>query len=238
MAEQAPGEEALDRSLGAGRGEMAGIREQEGVAPGVGAGGLAAQERQRVDEGRQSGDGRPEAVVQARIDGRMPEAGGLGRVVALQRIRQNLAAEKLTHAGTEAARRLLDGRMTERATLPGLYGSWSESIESVNSLVDDLVRPTTEVGRVIAAVAQGDLSQSVKVEGKDEVAQLIRALGHMVQRLRSVVGEVRTGVESVRTQVAAKLRSMGYPEKGSLQGFDAGVANAKSFVSCAIGRMS
>jgi copper chaperone len=47
-----------------------------------------------------------------------------------------------------------------------------------------------------------------------------------------------TGVESVRSQVAAKLRSMGYPEKGSLQGFDAGVANAKSFVSCAIGRIA
>ena len=47
-----------------------------------------------------------------------------------------------------------------------------------------------------------------------------------------------TGAESVRSQVAAKLRSMGYPEKGSLQGFDAGVANAKSFVSCAMGRMS
>ena len=47
-----------------------------------------------------------------------------------------------------------------------------------------------------------------------------------------------TGVESVRAQVADKLRSMGYPEKGSLQGFEAGMANAKSFVSCAIGRLS
>jgi copper chaperone len=47
-----------------------------------------------------------------------------------------------------------------------------------------------------------------------------------------------TGEASVRTLVTDKLRSMGYPEKGSLQGLDAGVANAKSFVSCAIGRMS
>ena len=47
-----------------------------------------------------------------------------------------------------------------------------------------------------------------------------------------------TGAESVRSQVAAKLRSMGYPEKGSMQGFDAKVANAKSFVSCAIGRIA
>ncbi|MEO6497121.1 MAG: hypothetical protein ABIO51_06520, partial [Solirubrobacteraceae bacterium] len=61
-----------------------------------------------------------------------------------------------------------EGRMTERATLPGLYGGWADSVEAVNSLVDDLVRPTTEVGRVIAAVAQGDLSQkmALTIEGQ------------------------------------------------------------------------
>jgi hypothetical protein len=35
-----------------------------------------------------------------------------------------------------------------------------------------------------------------------------------------------------------KLRSMGYPEKDSLSGIDAGLATAKSLVSCAIGRVS
>ncbi len=46
------------------------------------------------------------------------------------------------------------------------------------------------------------------------------------------------GDEASRAQVADKLRSMGYPEKGSLEGLSAGVATAKSFVSCAIGRKS
>jgi copper chaperone len=46
------------------------------------------------------------------------------------------------------------------------------------------------------------------------------------------------GAASDRDAVVQKLRSMGYPEKGSLGGFDAGLANAKSFVSCAVGRMS
>ena len=46
------------------------------------------------------------------------------------------------------------------------------------------------------------------------------------------------GVEATRGQVAEKLRSMGYPEKGTLEGLSAGVANAKSFVSCAMGRVS
>ena len=47
-----------------------------------------------------------------------------------------------------------------------------------------------------------------------------------------------TGLASDRDAVVQKLRSMGYPEKGSLAGVKAGLANAKSFVSCAVGRMS
>ncbi len=35
-----------------------------------------------------------------------------------------------------------------------------------------------------------------------------------------------------------KLSSMGYPEKGTLEGFDKFAANAKSYVSCAIGKIS
>lgn len=46
-----------------------------------------------------------------------------------------------------------------------------------------------------------------------------------------------TGEESLRQIVADKLRTMGYPEKDTLHGIQAGIANAKSFVSCAIGRI-
>jgi len=46
------------------------------------------------------------------------------------------------------------------------------------------------------------------------------------------------GEPTIREAVAIKLKSMGYPEKGSLKGLDAGLANAKSYVSCAIGRMT
>lgn len=44
--------------------------------------------------------------------------------------------------------------------------------------------------------------------------------------------------DDMRAQVVAKLLSMGYPEKGTVEGISAGLANAKSFVSCAIGRFS
>jgi copper chaperone len=47
-----------------------------------------------------------------------------------------------------------------------------------------------------------------------------------------------TADESLREPLIAKLKSMGYPEHGSVAGLEAGFTNAKSFVSCAIGRMS
>ncbi len=49
------------------------------------------------------------------------------------------------------------------------------------------------------AVAQGDLSQSIPVQGKDEVAQLLKALSAMQDSLVKVVGEVRVASDSVAT---------------------------------------
>jgi copper chaperone len=43
---------------------------------------------------------------------------------------------------------------------------------------------------------------------------------------------------SLRSAVIEQLRQMGYPEKGTMSGIQAGLANAKSYVSCAIGRMA
>jgi copper chaperone len=63
-----------------------------------------------------------------------------------------------------------------------------------------------------------------------EISDLVVDREHQVVRF--------TGTISSRDAVAQKLRSMGYPEKGSLAGMEAGLANAKSFVSCAVGRLS
>ena len=43
---------------------------------------------------------------------------------------------------------------------------------------------------------------------------------------------------NLREVVVSKLKDMGYPEHGSVSGLDKGIATAKSFVSCAIGKMS
>src|SRR5436853_2547182 len=47
-----------------------------------------------------------------------------------------------------------EGKISERASLGNVSGSWAESIDSVNALVSDLVHPTRETARVIGAVAK------------------------------------------------------------------------------------
>ena len=60
------------------------------------------------------------------------------------------------------------GKLSQRVVLGGWAQSWSGSIESVNSLIDDLVRPTIEMQRVIGAVADGDLSKKVSADVRGE----------------------------------------------------------------------
>ena len=57
-----------------------------------------------------------------------------------------------------------EGRLKQRMSLPGAIGAWATKVDSLNTLLDDLVRPTTEVASTIGAVAKGDLGQSMELE--------------------------------------------------------------------------
>src|SRR4051794_28366507 len=96
-----------------------------------------------------------------------------------------------------------EGRMTERMNMSA-PGSWGTSRDSVNSLIDDLVRPTTEVARVIEAVAEGDLSQkmALKIEGQPVKGEFLRigtAVNAMVDQLSSFAAEVTRVAREVGT---------------------------------------
>src|ERR1700710_1219193 len=84
-------------------------------------------------------------------------ADAFNEVVSLQE-RQNLDVRRISRIVGR------DGRLTERLDAEGLAGGRADSVRSVNSLIDDLGRPTTEISRVIVAVAEGDLSQHMALE--------------------------------------------------------------------------
>ena len=62
-----------------------------------------------------------------------------------------------------------------------------------------ITRPIQRAAELAAHVAEGDLSSRIESEGADEIAQLLRALGHMNDKLAQVVGQVRQSSDSIAT---------------------------------------
>ncbi|MEV4654855.1 HAMP domain-containing protein, partial [Micromonospora sp. NPDC049301] len=98
-----------------------------------------------------------------------------------------------------------DGRLTERLDDEGLDGSWAEGQRAINSLIDDLGRPTTEIARVIVAVADGDLSQqmALEIDGRPlrgEYLRIGRTVNTMVDQLSSFSNEVTRVAREVGTE--------------------------------------
>ncbi|PTY01147.1 HAMP domain-containing protein [Opitutus sp. ER46] len=97
------------------------------------------------------------------------------------------------------------GQISQRASIGKVSGAWQEAVVSVNSLINDLVHPTSEMARVIGAVAKGDLSQSValEIQGRPlegEFLRIARTVNTMVDQLSSFASEVTRVAREVGTE--------------------------------------
>src|SRR5256886_4318019 len=98
-----------------------------------------------------------------------------------------------------------EGKTQERTRFDQSKGAWGEMEVSVNTLVDDLLRPTTEVTRAIAAVAQGNLTQTVRldVDGRPLEGEFLRSatiVNTMIQQLGVFTAEVTRVAREVGTE--------------------------------------
>jgi HAMP domain-containing protein/CheY-like chemotaxis protein/signal transduction histidine kinase len=97
-----------------------------------------------------------------------------------------------------------EGRTRERTRFQQSRGSWGEMEVSVNTLVEDLLRPTTEMTRAIAAVAQGNLTQTVRLDvtGRPLEGEFLRSatiVNTMIQQLGVFTAEVTRVAREVGT---------------------------------------
>jgi HAMP domain-containing protein len=98
-----------------------------------------------------------------------------------------------------------EGKTRERASIGTVTGAWAISIDSVNTLVADLVQPTSEMARVIGAVAGGDLSQTMalEIDGRPLAGEFLRTaktVNTMVGQLGSFASEVTRVAREVGTE--------------------------------------
>ena len=98
-----------------------------------------------------------------------------------------------------------EGRLKQRMSLPGAVGDWAVKADSINTLIDDLVRPTVDVARTIGAVAKGDLSQSMELEVdgralKGEFLRSAKLVNTMIEQLSVFTSEVTRVAREVGTE--------------------------------------
>src|ERR1700691_4815961 len=110
-------------------------------------------------------------------------------------------AQELKRVGQAVGK---EGRTRERIRVPRHRGAWDDMETSVNKLIEDLLRPTTEVTRAIAAVAQGNLTQTVRldVDGRPLEGEFMRSaniVNTMIQQLGVFTAEVTRVAREVGT---------------------------------------
>src|SRR3982075_2191537 len=98
-----------------------------------------------------------------------------------------------------------EGRISQRASLGDVSNCWAEAIGSVNGLIADLVHPTSEMARVIGAVAKGDLSKTMatEIEGRalqGEFLRTAKTVNTMVDQLGAFASEVTRVAREVGTE--------------------------------------
>jgi HAMP domain-containing protein/signal transduction histidine kinase/DNA-binding response OmpR family regulator len=98
-----------------------------------------------------------------------------------------------------------EGRLTQRIAMPGAKGSWADQVESLNTLIDDLVRPTADIARTIGAVAKGDLAQpmDLQVDGRPLKGEFLRSaklVNSMIEQLSVFTSEVTRVAREVGTE--------------------------------------
>ncbi|MFG2554579.1 HAMP domain-containing protein [Streptomyces sp. NPDC048581] len=126
----------------------------------------------------------------------------------------NEVADRNLHLTGELARvrRMVgrEGKLTERLETGACEGSWAAAVDNSNALVDDLVRPVSEVGRVLSAVAEGDLSprMELRTQASDgtghplrgEFLKVGRTVNNLVDQLSTFTDEVTRVASEVGTE--------------------------------------
>src|SRR5262245_6076720 len=111
-------------------------------------------------------------------------------------------AQQLERVGQVVGR---EGNTRQRVKFGLANGAWGEMESSVNTLIDDLLWPTKEVTTAVAAVAQGDLLKTVRLEVdgrplKGEFLEAATIVNTMIKQLSVFTSEVTRVAREVGTE--------------------------------------
>ena len=109
----------------------------------------------------------------------------------------NTLQRRIVESSSAEARDAIDGAralmltLTVLGALAGLALAWT--------ITRSITRPVGDAVAIARTVAAGDLGSRIEVHHQDETGQLLRALGDMNSSLARIVGQVRSGADSMAT---------------------------------------
>jgi len=90
-------------------------------------------------------------------------------------------ADQVTSVAREVG---VEGKLGGQASVPGAAGTWKDLTENVNQLAANLTTQVRAIAEVATAVTTGDLTRSIKVEARGEVAALKDNINEMIRNLK------------------------------------------------------
>ncbi|WFU19549.1 HAMP domain-containing protein [Bradyrhizobium sp. CB3481] len=127
-----------------------------------------------------------------------------GEVAALADTINNMTATLATFADqvTSVAREVgVEGRLGGQANVPGAAGTWKDLTGNVNLLAANLTSQVRSIAEVATAVTKGDLTRSIQVDARGEMAELKDTINTMIGNLR-LTTQVNTEQDWLKTNLA------------------------------------
>ena len=157
-------------------------------------------------------------VVTAVADGNLRQkltVEAKGEVAALAETINNMTdtlatfAEQVTNVAREVG---VEGRLGGQANVPGAAGTWKDLTGNVNLLAANLTNQVRAIAEVATAVTKGDLTRSIQVEARGEVAELKDNINTMIDNLRGTTDRnqeqdwLKTNLAQVHAHAAGPAR--------------------------------
>ena len=105
----------------------------------------------------------------------------------------------------------VEGRLTERAKVEGVAGSWKNIVDTLNNLIDSIATPVQEIIKLAIALSKGDISQRVAIETKGDIKTLSDALNKSFDNLGVLIQlsmDSSTKVAIASSQLAVSSRQV------------------------------
>src|SRR5467141_4161754 len=93
-----------------------------------------------------------------------------------------------------------EGKLGGQAEVLGVAGTWKALTDNVNSMASNLTAQVRNIAQVTTAVAKGDLSTKITVDGRGEILELKNTINIMVDQLNSFASEVTRVAREVGTE--------------------------------------